>query len=117
MAQRMESAAPPGGVMLSGSTARLVENPVSLEEPELVAIKGADAPVPARRLLAIGGASGRRRSESPLVGRAWELDTVTALLDERVVGAGSVVNVVGPPGIGKSRLVRESARMRRSRHT
>ncbi len=108
MAQRMESAAPPGGVMLSGSTARLVENLASLEDPELVAIKGADAPVPARRLLAIGEHQVRRRSDSPLVGRTWELNTVTALLDEAVGGAGSVVTVVGPPGIGKSRLVRET---------
>ncbi len=108
MAQRMESVAPPGGVMLSESTARLVENLVSLEEPELVAIKGAAAPVPASRLLAIGEHQARRRSDSPLVGRTWELNTVTALLDEAVGGAGAVVTIVGPPGIGKSRLVREA---------
>ena len=108
MAQRMESAAPPGGVMLSESTARLVENVVQLEDPELVHIKGADAPVPARRLLAIGEHQARRRSDPSLVGRAWELNTVSALLDEAIGGAGCVVTVVGQPGIGKSRLVREA---------
>src|SRR6516225_9846780 len=51
MAQRMESVAPPGGVMLSASTARLVDGTADLGESELVQIKGADAPVPARRLL------------------------------------------------------------------
>ncbi len=45
MAQRMESVAPPGGVMLSESTARLVEHTVMLAEPEWVRIKGADEPV------------------------------------------------------------------------
>ena len=108
MTQRMESAAPPGGVMLSESTARLVENLVLLEDPELVEIKST-APVPARRLQAIGEHQARRRSDSSLVGRTWELNTVTALLDESVGGAGCVVTVVGPPGIGKSRLVRETA--------
>ena len=54
MAQRMESVAPPGGVMLSASTARLVEGAAVLGEPELVQIKGADEPVPARRLLGMG---------------------------------------------------------------
>ena len=54
MAQRMESVAPPGGVMLSASTARLVDGAATLGEPELVQIKGADAPVPARRLLSMG---------------------------------------------------------------
>src|SRR5689334_14496805 len=54
MAQRMESVAPPGGVMLSASTARLVDSSAALGEAELVRIKGADAPVSARRLLGIG---------------------------------------------------------------
>jgi adenylate cyclase len=47
MAQRMESVAPPGGVMLSGSTARLVEGAATLGEPESVRVKGADEPVAA----------------------------------------------------------------------
>ena len=45
LAQRMESAAPPGGVMLSESTARLVEGAATVGESELVQIKGADATV------------------------------------------------------------------------
>jgi class 3 adenylate cyclase len=48
MAQRMESVAPPGGVMLSASTARLVEGAFVLGEPEMAHIKGADAPGSAR---------------------------------------------------------------------
>jgi len=51
MAQRMEAAAPPGGVMLSQSTARLVDGAAALGAPELVRIKGADKPVAAHRLL------------------------------------------------------------------
>src|SRR5882724_1082008 len=58
MAQRIESVAPPGGVMLSESTARLVEHTVMLADPEWVHIKGADEPVRARRLLAIGVRNG-----------------------------------------------------------
>ena len=54
MAQRMEAVAPPGGVMLSASTARLVDGPAALGEPELVQIKGAEEPVAAHRLLGIG---------------------------------------------------------------
>ena len=46
MAQRMESVAPPGGVMLSVSTARLVQDVAVLGEPELVRIKGSDVLVP-----------------------------------------------------------------------
>jgi predicted ATPase len=45
--------------------------------------------------------------KSKLVGRRWELSAVEALLDRAVGGYGAVVGVVGSPGIGKSRLVRE----------
>src|SRR6185369_17928617 len=54
MAQRMESVAPPGGVMLSASTARLVDSSAALGEVELVQIKGAGEPVRVHRLLGIG---------------------------------------------------------------
>jgi class 3 adenylate cyclase len=110
MAQRMESVAPPGGVMLSASTARLVEGAATLSESELVSIKGADKPVPARRLLGMGdGHRAGGHAESNLVGRRWEMAAVEGLLDRAVDGHGTVVTVVGPPGIGKSRLVREVA--------
>lgn len=108
MAQRIESVAPPGGVMLSESTARLVEGAAVLAEPELVHIKGASDPVRARQLIATTGAH-RKRSAPQLVGRNWELNTITGLLDEVAGGNGCVIGVVGPPGIGKSRIVRESA--------
>src|ERR1700751_1304695 len=112
MAQRMESVAPPGGVMLSESTARLVEGTAALGERELVHIKGADALVPARLLLGMGdGHHAVGRPESNLVGRRWEMAAVEGLLDRVIDGHGAVLGVVGPPGIGKSRLVREAAAM------
>lgn len=116
LAQRMESVAPPGAVMLSESTARLVEHFAVLGEQEKVHIKGADDPVPARRLLSTTvqrGPIGRR--ESTLVGRRWELSALAGILDESSSGTGRVVGVVGPPGIGKSRLVDETAAIATSR--
>ena len=110
MAQRMESAAPPGAVMLSESTARLVEHLAVLAEPERVHIKGADEPARARRLLAIGPRDGLiGRAEASLVGRRWEMAALDAVVDRAIGGHGGVVNVVGPPGIGKSRTAREAA--------
>src|SRR5271155_420578 len=93
MAQRMESVAPPGGVMLSASTARLVDGAAAIGEPQR----------------AVG------RAESNLVGRRWEMSAVEGLLERAIDGHGAVVGVVGPPGIGKSRLVREVAAMAAAR--
>jgi adenylate cyclase len=108
MAQRMESAASPGGILLSESTARLVERVGTLGEPATVHIKGTDVPVRARELLSAGDDAPRRRSDSTLVGRTWEIATVSAILDEAIRGAGCIVGIMGSPGIGKSRLVREA---------
>ena len=102
--------APAGAVMLSESTARLVEHTVMLAEPEWVHIKGADEPVPARRLMGIGPRDGPvGRTEASLVGRRWEMAALDAMVDRAIGGRGGVVNVVGPPGIGKSRTARETA--------
>ncbi|HUO39252.1 MAG TPA: adenylate/guanylate cyclase domain-containing protein [Mycobacterium sp.] len=109
LAQRMESVAPPGGVMLGASTARLVEHATVLAEPEWVHVKGAEEPLPARRLLRAAAERGRiGRREPTLVGRTWELNTLAGILDRAISGAGCVAGVVGPPGIGKSRIAREA---------
>jgi class 3 adenylate cyclase len=80
LAQRMESVAPPGGVMLSEATAHLVEQKGAvLGEHELVHIKGGGPPVPARRLLAIELRHGLvGRVLSSLVGRRWEMAALEA---------------------------------------
>src|SRR4051794_30246785 len=109
MAERMQSIAPPGGVMISESTARLLPNTVAVSEPELVRIKGSENPVPARRLLSITEDHAGRRGGTTLVGRNWEITTITGILEEAVNGDGCVVTIQGAPGIGKSRLVREAA--------
>ncbi len=116
MAQRMESVAPPGGVMLSESTARLVEDRVVLGERETVHIKGVDTGVPARRLLAADVEHRRKtRHESRLVGRQSEKGAVAGLLDQAGRGDGSIITVTGQPGVGKTRLVRESVAAARGR--
>jgi adenylate cyclase len=116
MAQRMESVAPPGSVMLSESTARLVVNFAVLGEVETLHIKGFAIPVPARRLLRIApqhGISGR--VATTLVGRRWEMAAVEGVLERSIDGHGSVIDVVGPAGIGKSRIVAEATALAASR--
>jgi adenylate cyclase len=112
MAQRIESVTPPGGVMLSRSTARLVEDAAVLDEQELVRVKGRDYPVPVRRLRGIRvQRSAVSRQEATLIGRQRETTALTAMLDRSIDGTGGVMGIVGAAGIGKSRLVRETAAM------
>jgi adenylate cyclase len=116
LAQRMESVAPPGGVMLSESTARLVAHTAVLGEPQMVDIKGANTPVPARHLLRVAAQLGQLGGyDTTLVGRQREIDAVEGLLDRSISGEGRVVGVTGPAGIGKSQLVQEVAATAHSR--
>jgi len=115
MAQRIESIAPPGGVMLSESTASLVEYYFALSTKEFVHIKGSEDAVPARRLLSVSAERRVDRRHSRLVGRESETVAISAILDNALDGVGAVVTVSGPPGIGKTRLVRESVSAATSR--
>ena len=67
-------------------------------------------PVPARRLLGIGDhAAADGAASQPWSGAAGKSAPSPRSSMRPIGGAGCVVNVVGPPGIGKSRLVREVA--------
>ena len=107
---RLQSAAPPGGILVGEYTFRATERAIEYEVEEPVAAKGKAEP------LAIWRAIGRRASygidlsdvRSPFVGRNDELDVlVGALARARTRLEPQLVTVVGVPGIGKSRLVRE----------
>ena len=116
MAQRMESAAPSGGVMLSESTARLVADDAVLSEPKSLSIKGFTEPVLGRELLGLEvGTQQTRRRAAKLVGREWELTALTAMLDQSADGQGRIVGIAGAPGIGKSRLAAELAALAQAR--
>ena len=70
----------------------------------------------ARRLEAISPRDGLvGRTEASLVGRRWEMAALDAIVDRTIGHRGGVVTVVGPPGIGKSRVAREAAALAAAR--
>jgi adenylate cyclase len=106
-AQRMEAAAPPGGVLCSASTARLVEATAHFGPEVQVPIKGESTLVTARQLKSVsaeGAVMGR--DYGPLLGRDEEVRQLLEAFDN---GERSIIGVMGDPGLGKSRLIREFA--------
>ena len=110
LASRMESKAQPGTVLVAEPTYRLVGDSFEFESLGQIPVKGKEKPVAVYRLKD-KAFKARARSErevySELVGRDQELDRLELQILKAVNGEGSVVNVVGEAGIGKSRLLAE----------
>lgn len=108
--QRLEAAARSGEILLGDSTYRLVSNAVLVEPMEPLQLKGKAEPVRAWRLLGVveGAPPFPRRLDVPMVGREDELAGLRAELDAAVAERRCrLATIIGPAGIGKSRLGNE----------
>ena len=111
-ASRLQSVAVPGTVLVGEATVRAADRAVAFGSVGEQLLKGKTAPVPAwRALRVVAERGGRNRSETleaPFVGRAEELrqlkDLFHAMSREK---RARLVSVVGPAGIGKTRLAWE----------
>ena len=109
VAARLEQAAGAGEILLGENTLRLVRDAVEAEPVELE-LKGKAAPVLAHRLreLDVAAAGVARQLQRPMVGRDRERDRLRADFDDVVAGRTCrLFTLIGPAGIGKSRLVAE----------
>jgi class 3 adenylate cyclase len=109
-AARLEQAAGDGDILVGGPTYALVRDAVEVEVVEPVRAKGKAEPVPAYRLLRVlEDVRGRTvRGDVALIGRSRENQALDdALARTAASGATHRVTVIGPAGIGKSRLVGE----------
>ncbi len=110
VAARLEQAAAPGEILIGPETYRLTRDAVTVEPVEPLALKGKSEPMPAFRLEAVAlGAEGiARRFDTPMVGRERELRVLRDAFEGAVRdGACSLGTVLGPAGVGKSRLIQE----------
>ena len=108
LAARLMGKAEPGQIVASAALLERTATPFETTELEPFMVKGKRQP---QRASIVGDRlEGRGRTEqlrSPFVGRADEMAVLDAALASAISGLGSCVDLVGPPGIGKSRLVDE----------
>jgi class 3 adenylate cyclase/tetratricopeptide (TPR) repeat protein len=110
VAKRLEESARTGEILLGEPTRRLVENAVVLEPREDLTLKGKRDPHAAWNVLAViqGASAYARRLDAPLIGREAELRELREAYDAAVAArACRLFTVIGPAGIGKSRLSTE----------
>jgi class 3 adenylate cyclase/tetratricopeptide (TPR) repeat protein len=109
-AERLEAAAPAGGVLAGAETYRLVRHAVTAELVAPLTLKGKTDPVPAWQVTDVDPMAGAvaRHMDSPMVGRDRQLRTLTGLAERsRDERAPQLVTILGLAGVGKSRLVHE----------
>jgi class 3 adenylate cyclase/tetratricopeptide (TPR) repeat protein len=109
-AARLESAAPVDGILADDFTHRAADRAITFDAADPVDAKGKLAPVQAWRAIAPRSLlpEQARLGDLPLVGRRYEADAlVGALGRSKGEPSAQLVTLVGPPGIGKTRLVEE----------
>ncbi len=119
VAARLQTAAPPGGVLVGPTTALGVADAFELRATAPLNLKGKAEPFQA--WLAVAGFDQPSRDHAmgslhaPMLGREQELTTLLGALGRVELGAGERWTVVAPPGVGKTRLSDELAASARDR--
>jgi class 3 adenylate cyclase/tetratricopeptide (TPR) repeat protein len=109
-AARLQSAAPPGQILIGPHTRSLVAQAVRLRPRPAVQLAGKRRPLRVWQVVDLNDAGdrARRTRDAPIVGRRAELRLLrTRLRRARDRRRCVLVTVAGPAGIGKSRLLRE----------
>jgi len=112
-AQRLQSLARAGEVLVGPTTYRLARHAFAFESIGEVALKGKSGQHPVHRLIGPLDAPREARGlealglSAPLIGRDTELSRMLECLERAVAGDAHVVRLIGDAGIGKSRLLRE----------
>jgi DNA-binding SARP family transcriptional activator/class 3 adenylate cyclase/tetratricopeptide (TPR) repeat protein len=105
---RLQQAAPVNGILAGEGTYAATHRLVEYADAEPVAAKGKEEPLRAWRATALREAPGAPRTE--LVGRRSELEHLRKLVAPPAAAGPRIVTLVGPPGVGKSRLLWELRR-------
>ncbi len=111
-AARLQTAADPGRVVVGPTVFASVKDVIDLKELPSLTLKGKSEPVPAWEALRV---TAKRRGERPalgmqarLIGRDEELTVLKQTMQQIEHAARpALVTIVGPAGVGKSRLVTE----------
>lgn len=111
LASRLSDLAGSGYILIGTETYRACQGQFSFEALNPVKVKGKSHSIPIYKLLSgntpPSTVSHGRQVFSEMVGRDREIDKLELQVMKAINGEGSVVNISGEAGIGKSRLIAE----------
>ncbi|HEX5938395.1 MAG TPA: adenylate/guanylate cyclase domain-containing protein [Actinomycetota bacterium] len=109
VAARLQTVAAPGAVVVGRRTRDATLETIAYRDLGSVELKGIEEPVAVYEALPDRRPEEARRPDAPMVGRGDELDLLRLVIGRaRKQAKPGLVTLVGPPGIGKSRLASES---------
>jgi class 3 adenylate cyclase len=107
LAARLQRAAQPGEILLGQGTLQQVRGLVRVEPGAPLRLTSRPGSVPVSRLLALT-AEPQAKPETPFVGRATELQRLRGVLAQAIHDhTCQLVTILGPAGVGKTRLAAE----------
>ena len=107
LAARLMSRAEPGQILTTRELLERSRTRFEVREVAPFVPKGSSRAMVPLAVGAVAGSREREQRQLPLVGRRRELAVLSAALAPVRMGFGTLVELVGEPGIGKSRLVEE----------
>ena len=113
LASRLEDASQVGQILVGPATYKATKTGFKYKTLQPIALKGKAEPVPVYELLSVKETLSRvqpgidRMISSVMVGRDQELNELEFQIMKAINREGSIINVIGEAGIGKSRLIAE----------
>ena len=116
LAARLQNAAPAGEIFVNEMMARLVQPYAAVAPLPPLTLKGKRDPTPVWRAYGLPDGPPVERARAPMIDRDPErARLLTVFRDVAEAGHARAVLLVGPPGVGKSRLVRDVVELIRHR--
>src|SRR5579875_1762802 len=111
-ANRYETAAEPGGVMVAESTMKLATRSFIFGERQMLTLKGKSTQVPGYPVIGVRERLAERWEisghDTRLVGREQEMELLLDAWAAAATSGGRAIDIIAEPGTGKSRLLAEA---------
>ncbi|BBO06781.1 MULTISPECIES: adenylate/guanylate cyclase domain-containing protein [Bradyrhizobium] len=110
LASRLEKMAPPGGILISAATQRLVAQQIDTRTAGVRIVRGLDDPIEVHEVVVETESSAaapltRKQRWAPLIGREDTLRILEGTLETVQRSGMRTIGLCGDAGIGKSRLI------------
>jgi class 3 adenylate cyclase/tetratricopeptide (TPR) repeat protein len=108
LAARLAAHAESGSILMAADVLEHTRRSYAVNEARMASLKGKSKPVPVVTLGETLEPRRQQNSEDFFVGRDAEIAILRDATEQLIKGSGGLIEVVGEPGIGKTRLVDEA---------